>query len=81
MARLKPRPFKALCFFVGSGYGENGREDGFPFPSWAFAALRGWEILEAMTTQVAIHGGFKLGPIPEATASFANFQKYAQFHD
>jgi len=63
------------------GYGEDGGEGDFSRPSPAFAALGGWEILEPLVAGGAVDRGFSLKTIPKATASFANFQIYVEFHD
>jgi len=66
------------CGFV---YGEYCREDGLLGSSASFSAMGGGKLLETFVAWRAIDPGFNLGTIPEATATFANFQMYAQFHD
>ncbi len=58
-------------------YGEDGRKGEFSRPAGAFSASRGRKLLEAIVTGRAIDPDLGLGPVPEATATFANFQKYA----
>lgn len=60
---------------------EDGGEYGFLWPTSAFAGEGSGKIPESMVTWRAIYPGVNLGTIPEATATFANFQMYAQFHD
>jgi len=61
--------------------GEDCGEDCFLGSSSSFAALGGGKLLEAFVAWRAIYPGVNLGTIPKATATFANFQMYAQFHD
>lgn len=44
-------------------------------------ALRRRKVLQPGFTSTAIHAPLSLSSIPKASASFTNFQMYAQFHD
>ena len=47
----------------------------------AFAARRGWKRSQFRRTLLAVHTLVCLSAVPKTTASFANFQLYAHFHD
>jgi len=62
---------------------ENGGEAGFfLMPAAAFdAGAGGGEVFEAFVTGWAVDPRVEMRTIPEATATFADFQIDAQFHD
>ena len=52
-----------------------------PGSSAPFATFWSWKVLQFSFTFSAIHTSLGLGAVPKATASLANFQMHAQFHD
>ena len=62
-------------------YGMESGKDGSPWPSAAFSALGRWEVLEPLMAGGAVDSCFLIFSKPQAAATFANFQLYAQIHD
>jgi len=74
-------PAAAHGSFGDGGYGKDGRQDGFFGTAWPPPGCGGGEILQPLVALAAIDGCVQMGTIPKATASLANFQMNAQFHD